>query len=241
MKAGLARSRGSAAGMTLIEIMIVVALMATLMATLVFGSGMFIGAGRRAAATLVVTAVRKGLASANTTGKPTRMAIDLTAGTITLEQSSSTVALKRDAVDVAEEDEAAALKAYEDDAVAAAEQAAESFLSGPPAIGDGFSPLMELGGDDETGARKIDAGVSFRLVQTEHDSEPIREGVAFIYFWPGGETERAVVQLGAGEDDDGLTVELSPLTGRAQIRRGQVPLPEGRFEGDDYSEREEEL
>jgi general secretion pathway protein H len=225
--------------MTLIEIMIVVALMATLMATLVFGSGMFIGANRRAAATLVVTAVRKGLAHANTTGKPTRMAVDLTAGTVTLEESSSTVALRRDSVDVAEENEEQALRAYEDEAVAAAEAAAESFLSGSGSAGDGFTPVPALGGDEQTGARAVDGGVKFRLVQTEHDSEPVIEGTAYVYFWPGGETERAVVQLGSGEDDDGLTVEISPLTGRAKIKRGRVPLPEARFLGDDYSEREE--
>ncbi len=224
--------------MTLIEIMIVVALMAMLMATLVFGSGMFIGASRRAAATLVVSGVRKGLAHANTTGKPARLAIDLDSGRVILEESSSMQALRRDS---AEMDDDGALREYEEQVLEEAEAAGESFLSGAQELGSGFSPVESFGQEGGKPGRKIDDSVQFRLVQTEHDSEPVVDGVGYIYFWPGGVTERAVVQLGSGPEDDGLTVEISALTGRARIQRGRVPLPEPRFLGEEYSEREEAL
>ena len=77
------------------------------------------------------------------------------------------------------------------------------------------------------------------MVQTEHDEEPITEGTAYIWFWPGGETERSVVQMGRDLEDRGITVTLSALTGRAKIERGRVELPVSRFGDEDYQEREE--
>ena len=70
--------------------------------------------------------------------------------------------------------------------------------------------------------------------------EPLREGRAYVYFWPGGTTERAIIQLKkAGDKETALTVVLSPLTGRARIEKGAVDFPEPRGFDDEFSEREE--
>lgn len=224
-------------GMTLIEILIVVALIALLLGTMVFGSGLFGGANRRATATLVVAAVRKGLAHANTTGRPVRLALDLGGGRIVLEQASSSEALVGQ--DEGKEDEVAPDAAKE--MLADAEAMADQILSGGGKHDPGFSPIDALGQDGEGPGRAVGAGVKLLLVQTEHDEEPITDGVAYVYFWPGGMTERAVVQVAkAADDDDGLTVEISPLTGRADIKRGLLALPERRFGTDEeFSERDE--
>jgi general secretion pathway protein H len=79
----------------------------------------------------------------------------------------------------------------------------------------------------------------FARVQTEHDQEPVVDGQAFLYFWPGGQTERAVIQIAQIGDDDGMTVVVSPLTGRADIQRGFIELPEEVLDGEEYSEAEE--
>jgi general secretion pathway protein H len=77
-------------------------------------------------------------------------------------------------------------------------------------------------------------------VKTEHDEEVINEGRAYIYFWPGGTTERAIVQLKKqGDKEPALTVVLSPLTGRAKIEKGEVDFPEPRGFEQEYSEREQ--
>ena len=77
-------------------------------------------------------------------------------------------------------------------------------------------------------------------MRTEHDEEPLREGRAYIYFWPGGTTERAIVQLKkAGDKEAALTVTLSPLTGRAKIEKGGAEFPEPRGVDQEYSEREQ--
>ena len=79
--------------------------------------------------------------------------------------------------------------------------------------------------------------MSFRLVQTEHDSKAREKGRAYLYFWPGGGTERAVVQLERKGGEDALSVLVSPLTGRAHIERGKIDLEEPRRE-EDYGMRE---
>lgn len=47
-----------------------------------------------------------------------------------------------------------------------------------------------------------------------------------------------MIHLGR-DDDEGLTVTVSALTGRAKIEKGKVPLPEPRSDGQ-ISERDEE-
>lgn len=229
-------------GLTLIEVMIVLALMGLLMGTLVFGSGAFIGASRRAAASLFVAAVQKGLAHANTIGKPVRLTIDLAAGRLVLEESSSSEALRGPKSEAELEAEAAAAEeapSLADVAVQEAQAAGEDFLAYASSPSSGFTPVELLGQDDEGSGRVIDPSIKITKVQTEHDEEPISEGVAYIYFWPGGVTERAIVQLGRGLEDEGITVEVSPLTGRARIVRGKVELPEPVDRDEEYSEREE--
>ncbi len=235
----LNRKRAARRGMTLIEIMIVVFLIAVLTGTLLFGSGMFTGANRRAAASLVVAGVRKGLAHANTTGKPVRLAMNIDSGRLILEESSSSEALRADpnAEDVDEDeplDSGAAL-------LADAEAVAEQILSGAPGTSTSFTPVDLLGSDGDAPGREVGSGIRFVKVQTEHDDEASESGTAYIYFWPGGVTERAIVQIAerSNELDEGLTVVVSPLTGRADIKRGRIELPEELFDDEDYSERDE--
>jgi len=233
-----AAHRARQRGLTLIEVMIVLALMGVLMATMVFGSGAFIGASRRAAAGLFVAAVQKGLSHANTVGKPVRLSIDMTAGRLILEESNSSQALRGPVPGAEGEDGEAPSQA--DLAVAAAQAAGEEFLAAAGDPSSGFSPIDVLGQEDDLPGRALDPSIKITKVQTEHDEEPITEGLAYIYFWPGGITERAIVQLGRGLADEGVTVEISPLTGRAHISRGKVDLPEGLGDGEEYSERDEQ-
>jgi general secretion pathway protein H len=80
-------------------------------------------------------------------------------------------------------------------------------------------------------------------VETEHDEEPVTEGRAYVYFWPGGLTERAAIRLKRSDSaDDGLTVFISPLTGRASIERGKASFPAPREDpdGEAFGPKEEE-
>ncbi len=231
------RKMNKSRGMTLIEIMIVVALIAVLTGTLVFGSGFFTGAHRRAAATLIVVGVRKGLAHANTTGKPVRLALDIEHGRITLEESSSREVFRKNGNDEDDEEEPSTSAA--ESLLSDAEGAAEFFLSGSSSPKPNFQAIDLLGQDGDAPGRVLGRGVRFVKIQTEHDEDAIEDGVAHLYFWPGGLTERAIVQIARRSEESGITIVVSALTGRAEIKRGLLDLPQGLLgEGEPFSERE---
>jgi general secretion pathway protein H len=81
----------------------------------------------------------------------------------------------------------------------------------------------------KNGVIKLPTRVTFDLVYTPHQQRPYASGKAFIYFFPNGQSERAVVQL---TDRGGRRFWLwvHPLTGRVQIEPGVAKLDFADFE-----------
>lgn len=221
-------------GLTLVELLIVIALIAVLGGTVLMGPGMLEGSRLKSAATLIVSGVRLGLARASTTGRPTRLAFDLDNAKLTLEEADSSVLLREHTKDSSSGSAAAT------DLEKKAQTESDRILQGPHAPKATFKPVPGFNSSpDESGpARSLGSGVQFISVQTEHDDDPRSSGRAYLYFFPGGTTERASVQLKRRGDDTGMTVSISGLTGRAKIERGRVDLPAPRSDGE-ASEREE--
>jgi general secretion pathway protein H len=215
---------------------IAVALVGLLAGSLLFGKNMLVGTRMRASATLIVSGVRYGMTRANATGKPTRLVLDFDKKQLAIEEASSSLMLR----EKSEDPSAGAEPATDKETKARAD--ADRILEGPRAPRPRFSKLSGVKGAvaEFSLGRPLGEGVELVLVRTEHDSEPLHDGRAYIYFWPGGTTERAVVQLKkAGDKEVALTVSLSPLTGRAKIEKGAVDFPEPRGFDDEFSERDE--
>ncbi|NRA33128.1 MAG: prepilin-type cleavage/methylation domain-containing protein [Polyangiaceae bacterium] len=224
--------------MSLIETMIVVALIAILTVSMVFGSGMLSSNRLRGSAVLVVSGVKRALIHANSTGKPVRLVFDFGASTVRLEETRGRMLLSTEAAELG--DNSAGAKPSEKIADEL-EADAERLLSGPQAPQPQFVPAAkgDFNGESPGAGRELLKGISFGDVQTSHDDNPVNEGYAYLYFWPGGGTERAAIQLRReGDGDDGLTVVVSPLTGRARIKRGLISLEEPRE--DAFGLRDEE-
>jgi general secretion pathway protein H len=216
--------------MTLIEVLIVVALIAILTGSVLFGSGMLRSSRLRGASTLVASAVRLGLARANTSGHAARLVLDLDNDKVVLEEATGSVML-RDKKAPAAGAEAAT------EAEQAAKAESERILDGPRAPRASFRAVKAFADTPE--GRELGNGVDLVSVQTEHDEHALVSGRAYIYFWPGGLTERAHVQLKRAGSDEALTVKVSPLTGRTKIDKGLVDLPEGRTDKEeDQGDRE---
>lgn len=97
-----------------------------------------------------------------------------------------------------------------------------------------FTPDAEL---DAGKPRPLPSGVQFSRVWTGHQEEPFREGVAYLYFFKGGFTEAAIIEL-MDEGEDIITLEVQPLTGRVRSHHQRLEIPDideddGRKEGDE--------
>jgi general secretion pathway protein H len=91
------------------------------------------------------------------------------------------------------------------------------------------------------GKKALERNIKFRRVQTAHDYEERKDGRAYLYFWPGGQTERASIQLKVGEDDDeknAVTLIVAPLTGKVTVKDGAVEMPKPQ-DDKEASERED--
>lgn len=235
LERALFSARRTQRGLTLVELLIVIALIAILGGTVLMGPGLLQGSRLKSAATLIVSGVRMGLSRASTTGRPTRLSFDIEHGKLTLEEANSSVLLREHTKDSSSGSE----PATELEKQAHAES--DRILQGPHAPRPSFKPVPGFNSspDDSGPARSLGNGVEFVSVQTEHDDEPRTSGFAYLYFFPGGTTERAAVQLKRRGDDTGLTVTISGLTGRAKVERGRVDLPPQRNDGDETGERSE--
>jgi general secretion pathway protein H len=231
-----ARSRRSyGRAFSLVEVLVVVALMAGLSALVVSGSGMLTGTRMRSAATLIMSSVRMGITRANSVGRPVRLVFDLEAGRLTLEETRGRMLRVQSADEGAKAGAAAATEMEQQ----AAEYARE-IIQGPRAPAATFTPVEGFAADAEDPelGRELGRDIRFLQVQTEHDAQPVTEGRAYLYFWPGGGTERAAIQITRPGDHSGLTVLVSALTGRTKLQRGRIELEEGRRDVE-FEEREE--
>jgi general secretion pathway protein H len=228
MRSSVSRSRA----MTLVEILIVLAVIGIMTGAIVAGTGQTSSARLRQSAALVSGAVRVAYGRASATSNPTRLVFDFTEKTITLEESSGAMLVQaRDKSGTGGADPAT---------VAEQEALAETarIVKGPAAPRAAFKAVVDPGFGK--GAKPLPSGIEFRSVETAHDDAQRTAGRAYLYFWHGGQTERGVVQLRIGpqdDDDHTLSLVISPLTGKVTVKPGNVPLklPENASEA---SERE---
>lgn len=226
-------------GVTLVELLIVVALIALLTGSAMFGSGMLGSSRLRNAASLVLSATRLAQSRASAMGRPVRLVFDLDNARLDMQESvSRQVTRIRGTEDFPGEGLAAEL---EGEARKEAERVVEGDAAKAPKTRFIPSPqfVEDLGDEGKASGKTLGKGILFRQVQVARDPEVRTSGKVAVYFWPGGETERASVQLKVEHSETGLTVALSALTGRAKILAGFVDLPEPPLDGQ-FSEREEE-
>jgi general secretion pathway protein H len=222
-------------GLTLIELLVTIALIGIVTTGIVAGSGALVNSRMRGAASMISGAVRIAYTRASATSRTNRLVFDLDASTVTLEETS-------DAMLVQKNDATGGSEASTPEEKAAAELAAR-VIKGPQAPRARFAPVKALGFDDPdtSGGRPLGKGVKFRKVETGHSPDGQTSGKAYLYFWPGGQTERASIQLvpqGSEGLDDGMSIIVSPLTGRVRTAGGSKPMDPLRDDGTS-SERED--
>jgi general secretion pathway protein H len=216
--------RISERGLTLIEILVVITIMAVVTGAAVAGSMQLPSARLRRSATMVASAVKVAYTRATATSHSLRLVLDLESQKLWLEES--------DVPMLARSKDASATGGA--DPITEAERAAIAegarIVKGPPIARPRFHPIAAYGfGDVEEGkgGKPLQRGITFRSVQTTHDDTARTAGRAYLYFWPGGRTELASIQLRIGDSEaeaHALTVLVAPLTGKVVVKSGAVDL-----------------
>lgn len=198
--------RRSETGFTLIELMVVMAVMAVITAAVVVGIGNIRGANVQTEAGQLGVAVRYLYNLSVLNGRNYRLVLDLESGSWWGEAQESRDPCKafllpgegqEDAKEVDEDDEDAAPKA-------------SNFAAAK-------SKLLKK--------KKLPKGIVIRSVMTSHQGDPTTTGQAHINFFPNGTVERAFVVLSVADDEeDAMTVEVLPLQGSARVLDGELDV-----------------
>ncbi len=216
--------RGRERGVTLIEVLIVLAIVTVTTGVAMLGSGMADSARLRRSSVLIASAIRVAYGHANATSKVVRLVFNFDQRTIGIEESSSQLQLAQN------ERTGGAQAATQAERMAMAE--AETVTKGPRAPRPSFHPVPAFGFSMDKGAGKpLDPNIRFLQIETGHQDVAVKADQAYLYFWPGGQTERAAIQLsvnGSTLDADAVTILVSPLTGKAEIRKGRLSMARPR-------------
>lgn len=218
------RAPSDSRGLTLVEIIVVISLIALVSGLAITGSMQLPSARLRRSATMIASAIKVAYTRATATSRSLRLVMDLDHQKVWLEESRSPMLVQ--SAGATATGGAEAITQAEKDALSAGER----IVKGPPIPKPRFTPIETYGfGDVESGkgGKSLQSGIEFRSVQTPHDDAPRTSGRAYLYFWPGGRTELASIQLRIGQSDEDsrtLTVQVSPLTGKVEIQGGAVDL-----------------
>jgi general secretion pathway protein H len=216
-------------GITLIELMVVVAIAATLLGAVVVSVSALTGARARATLGELGATVRALYDTAALTGHTCRMVFDLPAGDTTgftyraeCAAHAITSASDRD-------------QTLKDDNQARADAAKRGARGTPtPRSGPSLLDVLSQEKDRAEASAKFSTFTSPEIeprrvsgvklsVWTPHQRQPARSGVAYVYFFPQGSVERA--QLTARQGNSVWTLTVAPLTGKTTVVDGEPEIP----------------
>jgi prepilin-type N-terminal cleavage/methylation domain-containing protein len=213
-------------GFTLIEVILVIAIMAAVVTGATFGLGAVTRARLRSSAFKVTSAARFAYSRALTQGTTTRLHFDFEKNTMAIEETATPVTLATD--EQLEADPGQAVDPW-DLARARLEKPLDDVRPRSP-----FQPITNQSGKvlERYTAQPVGDGISIQALITPHETDKRTDGEGSLYFFPGGLTEHAVVQL-TDSSDTVYSVEIHPLTGNVRIHNfAYEPLDELDDEGD---------
>ena len=217
--------------MTLIEIMIVVALVAALMSVAAIGLGVIGQADVGGAALKLSSAVRYTFNMAATSNMTLQMKLDFDAQTFIVEKLDVHGGLSDDEL------KGTTFKSESSDVNknARISERANKLDDEDKKFGRVERTSIEgmfLSGEDAS----LESGVYFIGLMTSHHDELQTEGVGTINFFANGFVERSVIYLGdenaKNGQDDGIvyTISINPLTGQSSVLPGRTEVSSSFFE-----------
>ncbi len=200
------------------------------------GTTMAIGAltrsKMRAGCMSIVAASRFAYGRSVANGTTVRIVFAVGGNTIKIEEAHGDITLAR-----ADDELRRDAETLEDDASAVDPwEAARLRIEEPlePQLGrTTFGPVLDSEGRPFSISQPTSLGDGVRIARviTPHDAAPREEGMASVYFFPGGTSEHAVIHL-ENRQHEVFSVEIMPLTGRARVH-GFAYEPESLTESDE--------
>ena len=229
-------ARRAQRGLTLIEIIIALLIASVLFAAVVTGVGALTGTKAKAAASELAGVMRSLYDTAALTGKTCRLVFELPGPKseepvkYSAECAESGVTTSRDREGIIKEENKA-----RDDEKRLGRDERRNFTRGGSGGAPSLQDLMEQEQQrveqaaryssytgEEVEARELPGSVTLS-VWTRHQRLPAEQGVAYLYFFPQGYTEKA--QLYVRQGDNVWTLTLSPLTGKVSIVAEELEVP----------------
>jgi general secretion pathway protein H len=221
--------RHAPSGFTLIELIVVIAIAATLMGASVVGIGALTGARARATLGELGATVRALYDTAALTGHTCRLVFDLPAGDTTgftyraeCAARALTSASDRDQT-LKDENQARADAAKRGARLGPTGRSGASLLDVLSQEKDRVEAAARFANftSPEVEPRRV-SGVKLS-VWTPHQRQPAKSGVAYVYFFPQGAVERA--QLTARQGNSVWTLMVAPVTGKTTVVDGEPEIP----------------
>ncbi len=218
-------------GMTLIEIMIVIVLIAGMMTVAAYGLGIVGQSDVGGEALRLSAAIRYTFTSAATTNTTLQMKLDFDAQTFLVEKLDVHGGLSEEALrgtTYKSESSGDADRKYNNSRASRLDEEDSKFGSVTRTPVDD----MFISGEDA----KLGSGVYFIGLMTSHHDEIQTDGVGTINFFANGFVERSVIYLGDEAARDGLeegvvyTIAVNPLTGQSSAEPGRVEISSSFFE-----------
>lgn len=207
-------------GFTLIELILVVAIIAVVVTGATFGLGAITRTRLRSSAFKVMSAAHFAYNRSLTQGTTTRLLFDFEKNTMAVEETDTPVTLATN--EQLDSDTGQAVDPWD-----LAKARLEEPLS-PVEPSSPFQPITNQDGKvlERYKGKPLADGVSVHALITPHETDARTEGEGAVYFFPGGLTEHAVIQL-SDSSETVYSIEIHPLTGNARIHNfAYEPLDE---------------
>jgi general secretion pathway protein H len=237
-------------GFTLIEMMVVLCILGLLMGLGTRGFRALAKSDLRSSSAHLSGAIRYLFDRASTTGKIHRLVFDLNEGKYWAEvsddrffvphEAESEADLRRREEKEANEDEDKR-KAEEKKAKAEAERSSTTATTYDPSkleIGDFKPKRARFAAFKEVALKPVELkNTKFKSVYTPRGTDALTSGRTYLYFFPLGQTEAAIISLTDEKEESVYTLVVHPITGRVKIYNEEILPPKSRDQFDDQGNR----
>ena len=238
-RGGVGTRRSSQSAFTLLEMMIVLALVGMLMGSVVVGFRSFTKSELRGSAAKMAGAIRYLFDRASSTGKVHRLVLDFETGKYWAEITDERYLAPRE--QETEESRQKEAEAEAEEAEAKAEgRAVEGEQEGDGEVIDPTryqptewkpkKPRFEMFQEKALKVVQMRGGKLAGLF-TPRYRQPVASGKGYLYFFPLGQTEPAVLHISDEEGQTFYSLLVHPLNGRVKVHAGYVePRVEEQFD-----------